>query len=56
MLYKKFASSKEFRAVRDFAKDIGALLWSDEAKGIVVAKMSAHAQVKQFCKARRKNE
>ena len=55
MLYKNFADDIEFRAVRDFTKDIGALLWADEAKGVVVAKKSAHPQVKQFCKARRKN-
>ena len=53
MLYKNFADSAEFRAVNDFAKDIGSLLWADEAKGIVVAKKSGHEQVKQFCKTRR---
>ncbi|GAA6033215.1 hypothetical protein JCM8097_002999 [Rhodosporidiobolus ruineniae] len=51
-LYDDFSSAHDFELVRDYAREIGAVLWESERARRVMVTSEGHAQVREFIKRR----
>ncbi|XP_065187328.1 general transcription factor IIH subunit 4-like isoform X2 [Sycon ciliatum] len=50
VLYNQFASASEFQVIRDYASEIGVLVYSNPAKRCVVVTNAGHKDVRAFWK------
>lgn len=48
VLYNQFLSQQDFELLRDYAQELQALMWQNEAKRYMVVNKLAHDQVKKF--------
>ena len=48
VLYNQFLTAHDFQLLRDYASDLGVLLWEHAQKRYVVVTKEGHNQVKQF--------
>lgn len=54
VLYSQFLSDVDFNVVNDYAKQIGATIWSNPSKRLVVVTKKGHGDVKKYWKANKK--
>ncbi|TPP66248.1 General transcription factor IIH subunit 4 [Fasciola gigantica] len=52
-LYEQFSKSTDFEMVRDYAKSIGALLWENPERRLMVVSRNGHEDVRKFWKQKR---
>ncbi|KAF7232836.1 hypothetical protein EG68_11213 [Paragonimus skrjabini miyazakii] len=52
-LYEQFSKSTDFEVVRDYAKNIGVLLWENPERRLMVVSKSGHEDVRKFWKQKR---
>lgn len=50
VLYSQFMSQNDFETLRDYAQDLGVLVWQNERKRTMVVTKSSHDDVKKFWK------
>jgi len=55
VLYNQFLAQKDFDALRDYAKDLGALIWENPGRRYMIVKSDAHDQVKRYWKRYKKD-
>ncbi|XP_071948018.1 general transcription factor IIH subunit 4-like [Antedon mediterranea] len=53
VLYNQFLSVKDFELLRDYAKDLGVLIYDNSVKRVIIVKQSGHDEVKRFWKRQR---
>merc|ERR550532_521064 len=53
VLYNQFLSQSDFDMLRDYAKDLGVLIWDNEEKRTMVVTRGGHDDVKKFWKRHR---
>ncbi|KAH8860073.1 General transcription factor IIH subunit 4 [Schistosoma japonicum] len=52
-LYEHFSRNTDFELVRDYAKNIGVLLWENPERRLMVVSKSGHEDVRKFWKHKR---
>jgi transcription initiation factor TFIIH subunit 4 len=50
VLYNQFLSHSDFQTLRDYAADLGVLLWANSVKRYIVVSRAGHDEVKRFWK------
>ncbi|KAJ8300235.1 hypothetical protein KUTeg_021754 [Tegillarca granosa] len=50
VLYSQFLSQTDFELLRDYARDLGVLIWDSPAKRVMVVSRGGHDDVKKFWK------
>ncbi|XP_071801950.1 general transcription factor IIH subunit 4-like [Asterias amurensis] len=56
VVYNQFLSSQEFEVLRDYAKDLGVLMWENPGKRTLVVTPSGHDDVKKFWRRQKKGQ
>ncbi|BFZ20616.1 hypothetical protein BsWGS_23655 [Bradybaena similaris] len=53
VMYNQFLSQSDFELLRNYAKDIGVLVWEMAEKRVIIVTKSGHDEVKKFWKRQR---
>ncbi|XP_033122552.1 general transcription factor IIH subunit 4-like [Anneissia japonica] len=53
VLYNQFLSNRDFELLRDYAKDLGVLVYENAVKRVIIVTPSGHDEVKRFWKRQR---
>ncbi|XP_077986737.1 general transcription factor IIH subunit 4-like [Glandiceps talaboti] len=54
VLYNQFLSQNDFELLRDYARDLGVLVWESPAKRTIIVNPSGHDEVRRFWKRQKK--
>nr|XP_009860684.1 general transcription factor IIH subunit 4 [Ciona intestinalis] len=54
VLYNQFLAQKDFEVLRNYAKELGALIWENSSKRYMVVTKDGHDQVKRYWKKYKK--
>ncbi|XP_032903382.1 general transcription factor IIH subunit 4-like [Amblyraja radiata] len=55
VLYNQFLSQVDFELLRDYARDLGVLVWENPPKRLMVVTPTGHPDVKRFWKRQKHN-
>lgn len=55
VLYDQFLSQNDFELLRDYAKDLGVLLWDNAIKRVMVVTKGGHDDVKRYWKRQKQS-
>lgn len=55
VLYNQFLSQSDFELLRDYAKDLGVLVWDKPARRVMVVARKGHDEVKRFWKRQKQS-
>lgn len=56
VLYNQFLSHSDFQTLRDYASDLGVLLWANSTKRYIVVSRAGHDEVKRFWKRQKQQQ
>ena len=56
VLYNQFLSHSDFQTLRDYAADLGVLLWANSVKRYIVVSRAGHDEVKRFWKRQKQQQ
>ncbi|CAN8019168.1 unnamed protein product [Ixodes persulcatus] len=55
VLYSQFISQSDFQLLRNYASDLGVLIWDNPSKRVMVVNRNGHDEVKRFWKRHRQD-
>lgn len=55
VLYSQFISQNDFQLLRNYASDLGVLIWDNPSKRVMVVNRNGHDEVKRFWKRHRQD-
>ncbi|XP_013780576.1 general transcription factor IIH subunit 4-like [Limulus polyphemus] len=55
VLYSQFLSQNDFELLRNYARDLGVLVWDNSSKRVMVVSRAGHDDVKRFWKRHRQD-
>lgn len=55
VLYSQFISQSDFQLLRNYAADLGVLIWDNPSKRVMVVNRNGHDEVKRFWKRHRQD-
>ncbi|XP_070582185.1 general transcription factor IIH subunit 4-like [Ptychodera flava] len=54
VLYSQFLSQADFELLRDYARDLGVLVWENPSRRVLIVSPSGHDEVRRFWKKQKK--